>query len=161
MLPTRIYQFKQTGIPEEAKMIFHGDFEEAERLGGVIWEELGYDTFVIQNPEWEPAGWRDHVLCVREQQIADGLEVDKLWDADKKFTWPWSDRLFKSRSAAMSRVKAIRYWGGTAELVEASLFWETTKDANARRKARRDQVRVEKLRAKIRAIEGVPDDLPF
>lgn len=161
MLPTRIYQFKQTSIPEEAKMIFHGDFEEAERLGGVIWEELDYDVFVIQQPGWEPAGWRDHVLRVREDQIAAGVEVDKLWDADKKFSWPWSDRLFKSRSAAMARVNAIRRWGGTAELVEASLFWETTKDANARRKAQRDQVRIQRLQAKIREIEGVSDYVPF
>lgn len=153
MLPTRIYQFKQTGIPEEAKMIFHGDFEEAERLGGTIWEELDYDVFVIQQPGWAPKGWREHVERVRAQQIVDGVEAEKLWDLDRPFSWPWSDRLFKSRSAAMERVNAIRHWGGTAELVEASLVWETTKDANARRKAERDRVRIQKLKAKIHAIQ--------
>lgn len=159
MLPKRVYQFKQTAIPKEAEMVFRGDFEDAERIGGTIWEELDYGVFVIQDPEWEPEGWRDIVARVRVQQIEDGVE--EPWELDRPFSWPWSDRIFKSRSSAMERVTAVRRWGGSAELLEASLVWETTSSANARRKAARDQVRIDALRAKIRKFEGHTEDVPF
>lgn len=117
------------------------------------------DPVLVHDPAWQPEGWTEHVDLVASYGDA---WAKRCQDEGYPFFWPAHDKVFLSRSTAEEKRKIAERWGAEAVVVEAEVGpFIPVAEANRIRKARRDQVRVEKLRAKIREIEGVPDDLPF
>lgn len=69
---------------------------------------------------------------------------------------PSEDRLYKSRSSALDKVRIVEFYGGEAQLLEAEVSpFLPVEMMNARRKRHRDSVRIEKLQAKIDAIANL------
>ena len=67
---------------------------------------------------------------------------------------PSESKFFKSRSSVAERVASVEFWGGKARILEAQVSkFVPIEEANARRKAERDQVRIAKLEAQIRKIK--------
>lgn len=124
---SRIYGFSITSYPAEA-------YCEPET-----------DGYCPLDEDWEPDGWAEYAL--------------EKWGSypggtHRPFFWPSQDKMFHSRSAAQSRVDIVKRWGGDAVLLEGSVSWQTVTEANALRKRRRDNARIEKLRAEIARIEA-------
>lgn len=159
----RLYKAVITDIPDEAKINFYEQFknrnaatDSPEEWGYKTWDE---DELLVQDPGWKPAGWGDFL----EDRAKSGTQwaIDLIEDG-YTFVWPNLGDMFKSRSSAVARARRAERWGATVTIMEAEVGeFIPVAEANARRKAKRDQVRIEKLRAKIREIEGVSDDLPF
>ena len=155
----RLYKAVITDIPDEAKINFYEQFKNISAATDSP-EEWGYQTWddaetLIQDPGWKPAGWEEFLdEFAPHASWAEDLRTD-----DCQFVWPNMGGMFQSRSSAVARAKRAERWGATVTIMEAEVGeFIPVAEANARRKARRDQVRVEKLRAKIRAIEG--DNVP-
>lgn len=150
----RLYKAVITDIPAEAKIHYldeHPNFTGAhpEEWGIKTWDE---DETMTQASDWKPEGWRDFL----EDRAKTGTQwaIDLIADG-YTFVWPNMGGMFKSRSSAVERAKRAERWGATVTIMEATVSeFIPVAEANARRKAERDRVRVEKLRAKIREIEG-------
>lgn len=70
------------------------------------------------DPTWAPPGWD----AERASLIKAGIL--RLGEG---FFWPKSSGLlYKSRSTARNRVKLLRKYGATAEVVKAKVEWVTT-----------------------------------
>lgn len=95
---------------------------------------VGHLVPVVNNEEW--------FLFCHER-------FDKVVD----YFNPSQDRLYKSRSSALDKVRIVEFYGGEAQILEAEVspFLPVT-EMNALRKRRRDNVRIAKLRAKIDQI---------
>lgn len=102
-------------------------------------DEFGPADF---EPAPDPAGWAEHCLAVFGEY--------------KPFFLPSDRKIFRSRSAAQNRVDLINFWAGdgTAALMECTPEWVPVEEANRRRKQARNQVRIDKLRAKITELEA-------
>jgi hypothetical protein len=77
----------------------------------------------------------------------------EVYGEEREFFLPSQRKVWRSRTSASDRVKAVRSWGGDAELVECTPTWETVADANLRRRIERDRKRIDKLQAKIDEIQ--------
>jgi hypothetical protein len=102
-------------------------------------------------PAWfgvgKPDGW--------EKYVAEMIEEGRNWQPDERFFWPSTDKFYRSRSSAAEKVAIVERWGGSARILEAEVSdFIPVAEANALRKRRRDNARIEKLRAKIREIEA-------
>lgn len=68
---------------------------------------------------------------------------------------PSGDRLYKSRSSALDKVRIVEFYGGEAQILEAEVGeFIPVAEANKRRKRTRNAARIAKLAAQIKAIEG-------
>src|SRR5690625_1057717 len=104
-----------------------------------------------------PVEWEQGVFvgCTR---LADD-ELHAQWvdefGADKEYFNPSESKLYRSRSSARDKVRAVERWGGKARILEAEVSeFIPVEEANLRRKRERDQARIEKLRQKIAEIES-------
>ena len=128
----------------------------SQRLYKAEWEydENGeHDTRGVEwNPLTEaPIGWPEY--------------CEAKWGEQKPFFWPDTDRVFRSRSAAQSRVDIINGWGGRAVLVECEPVWVTVEEANRRRARERSKARLDRKRSEmLKALEdhnrNFPEDDP-
>lgn len=97
--------------------------------------------------DWKPEGWAEFV--------AQEIERGRNWAPDESFFWPSEDKFYRSRSSATEKVAIVRRWGGDARVLEAEVGpFIPVAEMNARRKRNRDNVRIAKLRARIKAIEA-------
>lgn len=160
----RLYKAVITDIPAEAKVNFFKQFPELSAIEDSP-EAWGYRTWddaesLIQDSSWKPEGWSKFL----DEMAARGdcsWAVD-LIEEDYEFVWPNMGGMFKSRSAARARAKRAERWGATVTIMEAEVSeFIPVSVANAIRKAKRDQVRINRLKAKIREIEGYPENVPF
>lgn len=95
--------------------------------------------------DWKPAGW--------EEFVAEQIEAGWTWIPERAFFWPSTEKFYRSRSSAADKVSIVERWGGKAIILEAEVGdFIPVSEANALRKRRRNNVRIEKLRAKIRQI---------
>lgn len=119
----------------------------------------------------EPLLWADYARDRWPEYCECGPDEDGVtWGCSaetgcyKPFFWPSTDGVFRSRSAAQSRVDIINRWGGKAVLVECTPRWETVEDANVRRKAERVQVRIGRKAREVvgllREYEQLTGELP-
>jgi len=118
-----------------------------------------YKIEILQSPEtvhvpveWEPG------IFVGFTRLADD-ELHAQWvdefGADKEYFNPSESKLYRSRSSARDKVRAVERWGGKARILEAEVSeFIPVEEANLRRKRERDQARIEKLRQKIAEIES-------
>lgn len=114
--------------------------------------ESGTEVLLMPVPGWKPDGWVEHVDCMASE--------GHPWAGDcveqgYRFFWPKTGRIFKTRSAAQNTVDIIERWGGKAVVMECTPDWTPVDEANRRRKQARNQVRIDKLRAKIAELEVV------
>lgn len=118
-----------------------------------------YRIEILQQPETVrvPVEWEPHVL-VGFTRLADD-ELHAQWvdefGADKEYFNPSESKLYRSRSSARDKVKAVERWGGRARILEAEVSeFIPVEEANLRRKRERDQARIEKLEEQIREIKS-------
>lgn len=116
-----------------------------------------YRIEILQQPETVrvPVEWEPHVL-VGFTRLADD-ELHAQWvdefGADKEYFNPSENKLYRSRSSARDKVRAVERWGGKARILEAEVSeFIPVEEANLRRKQQRAQERIDKLRAEIDRI---------
>ena len=116
-----------------------------------------YRIEILQQPETVrvPVEWEPHVL-VGFTRLADD-ELHAQWvdefGADKEYFNPSENKLYRSRSSARDKVRAVERWGGKARILEAEVSeFIPVEEANLRRKQQRAQQRIDKLRAEIDRI---------
>lgn len=132
----RLYTFEITHVPAESQTYI--DFPN-----GV--------SRKVQDSSWKPEGWVEYL-----DEMAD---IGARWaliaiDEGYRFFWPSEDVLYRSRSSARDKVKIVERWGGKARILEAQVSeFIPVEEANKRRKAERDQQRIERLKDKIHAIK--------
>lgn len=96
---------------------------------------------------WKPEGWDAFTAAM-------ALEGHRWAEESPGFFWPSETKRYFSRSSAADKVAIVKRWGGEAILLEAEVGeFIPTDSANAIRKEKRDQKRVEALKAKILAID--------
>lgn len=96
----------------------------------------GHIVPVVNDEEW-------HLFCHER--------FDKVVD----YFNPSQDRLYKSRSSSLDKVRIVEFYGGEAQILEAEVSpFLPVEMMNALRKRRRDNVRIAKLQARIDAIAG-------
>lgn len=118
-----------------------------------------YKIEILQSPETVrvPVEWEPHVL-VGFTRLADD-ELHAQWvdefGADKEYFNPSESKLYRSRSSARDKVKAVERWGGRARILEAEVSeFVPIEEANQRRKNERNQARIRKLQDQINAIQA-------
>lgn len=96
----------------------------------------------LTEAEGAPAGWDEHCLSV--------------WGKPHEFFLPSDRPIYRSRSAAQSRVDLINRWAGegAAILLETETNWLPIADANARRRQARNATKIARLRAEIARLEA-------
>ena len=118
-----------------------------------------YRIEILQQPETVrvPVEWEPHVL-VGFTRLADD-ELHAQWvdefGADKEYFNPSENKLYRSRSSARDKVRAVERWGGKARILEAEVSeFVPIEEANQRRKNERNQARIRKLQDQINAIQA-------
>ena len=118
-----------------------------------------YRIEILQQPETVrvPVEWEPHVL-VGFTRLADD-ELHAQWvdefGTDKEYFNPSESKLYRSRSSARDKVKAVERWGGKARILEAEVSeFIPVEEANLRRRKKRDQERIEKLEQQIHEIKS-------
>lgn len=123
MNPERIYKVEITAYPAAACAIL----PEPDECIGIevnvtppIDGKIGYLC-----DDWQPDGWDE---------------------SRGQFYWPTTNRLYRSRSAALRRKQLIESYGATAVLLVSELDWQDDLKARANRRLERAHERAEKLR---------------
>src|SRR5690625_1212406 len=118
-----------------------------------------YKIEILQSPETVrvPVEWEPGVF-VGFTRLADD-ELHAQWvdefGADKEYFNPSESKLYRSRSSARDKVKAVERWGGRARILEAEVSeFVPIEEANQRRKNERNQARIRKLQDQINAIQA-------
>ena len=118
-----------------------------------------YRIEILQQPETVrvPVEWEPHVL-VGFTRLADD-ELHAQWvdefGADKEYFNPSENKLYRSRSSARDKVRAVERWGGKARILEAEVSeFIPVEEANLRRRKKRDDERVRKLEEQIHEIKS-------
>ena len=118
-----------------------------------------YKIEILQSPETVrvPVEWEPGVF-VGFTRLADD-ELHAQWvdefGADKEYFNPSESKLYRSRSSARDKVKAVERWGGQARIMEAEVSeFIPVEEANQRRKNERNQARIRKLQDQINAIQA-------
>lgn len=112
-----------------------------------------------------------YVQMTKEKHLADP-ELRKEWEDSQlanpelhyRFYLPSERKMFRSRSSARDRVKAVERWGGEAIILEAQVSeFIPVEEANKRRRIKRDLERIKKLEDKIMHIKFTSEieDLPL
>lgn len=111
----------------------------------------GTEYLLMPIPGWKPAGWVEHV----DYMAGEGYQWAKdCIEQGYRFFWPKTGQIYKSRASAQNTVDIIEQWGGEAVVLECTPEWVPVDEANRRRKQARNQVRIDKLRAKIAELEA-------
>lgn len=127
-----------------------------------------YKIEILQSPETVrvPVEWEPGVF-VGFTRLADD-ELHAQWvdefGADKEYFNPSESKLYRSRSSARDKVKAVERWGGQARILEAEVSeFIPVEEANKRRRIKRDLERIKKLEDKIMHIKFTSEieDLPL
>ena len=121
----RLYKFEITQFPKTIIESHPGD-------------DIYYHTVHLADPvlrkEWEGTGFSTK-------------------DSYYNFYLPSENKLYRSRSSARDKVRAVERWGGKARILEAEVSeFIPVEEANLRRKQQRAQQRIDKLRAEIDRI---------
>lgn len=119
----------------------------SERLYKVVWitpdEDHDPDCIIDHELEdllYEPKGWREYAI--------------ERFGEYKPFFFPSTNRIYKSRSAAVNRADLINSWGGNVEVLECTPRWQTLDDARDERTRRRLHDRAQKLKAELAAVNA-------
>lgn len=131
----RLYKFEITQRPKTIIEWHPGD-------------DIYYHTVHLADPalrkEWEATGFSTK-------------------DSYYNFFLPSENKLYRSRSSARDKVRAVERWGGGARILEAEVSeFIPVEEANRQRRQERDLERINRLRAKIDRIRyesGI--ELPF
>lgn len=108
------------------------------------------------------------VLCHPEQSWDEGLGIFiphghgqqwaefcfAKWGSELNFFLPDTSRVYKSRSAAVEKVKTIRRWGGDAQVLVADAEFEPLAAATKKRETAKKLSRAAELRAQADALEA-------
>jgi hypothetical protein len=111
---------------------------KAQNVTGQIDDE-GYVNTVLSE-SYEPEDWAEY--CHQE------------WGEYREFFWPTDHKIYRSRSAAQSRVDLINRWGGAAVLLEADVEWIPIEEANRRRERARLAQRIARKQAELEALKS-------
>lgn len=131
------------------------------------------NLYKIEITSWPAMGKK---IYVREYQLHDGPyrqnevsthlldpNLRKEWEETElakpaenySFYMPSEDKLYRSRSTARAKQRAVERWGGKARILVAEVGpWEYVEDAALRRKDQRDPARADRLREEALAIES-------
>ncbi|HEY4534806.1 MAG TPA: hypothetical protein VIG71_02340 [Enteractinococcus sp.] len=123
----RLYKFEITQLPKTIIESHPGD-------------DIYYHTVHLADPvlrkEWEGTGFSTK-------------------DSYYNFFLPSENKLYRSRSSARDKVKAVERWGGKARILEAEVSeFIPVEEANLRRRKERDDERVRKLEEQIKEIKS-------
>lgn len=118
-----------------------------------------YRIEILQQPETVrvPVEREPHVFVWFTRLADDELHAQWVdeFGADKEYFNPSESKLYRSRSSARDKVKAVERWGGRARILEAEVSeFIPVEEANQRRKNERNQARIRKLQDQINAIQA-------
>lgn len=124
--PATLYMVEQTHYPAASMTLTYDD-------------DSGESVYVM-NPDWKPAGWDEHCIAT--------------WGELRSFFWPSVSKVYRSRSSARAKLDIIECWGGAGRIIIGSATWNTEEDLKRAKAVMRKQDRINKLKAKIAAIEA-------
>jgi len=128
----KLYTVEIASLPVEARCYYVEPFGEPEDdVLGDIYEAS--DT-------WEPEGWGAY--CIGR------------WGEFRKFFWPSTRTIYRSRAAAQGRADLIESFGARARVLVTETRWESVDERRDRIAADKREKRIAALRAQIAAIEA-------
>lgn len=139
MNPKRIYKVQITAYPAAACAILDEPLTD-----------IGYEVDVTPPIEgkigylcddWQPEGWDESDM------------------GGRPFYWPTTNRLYRSRSAAVARQRLIESYGATTVLLVSELAWQDDRKVRADAQVQRLHERAEKLRRKADLIMAMATKL--
>lgn len=136
MNPQRIYKVQITAYPAAACAILDEPLTD-----------IGYEVDVTP-----PIEGKIGYLC-------DDWQPDG-WDESRgEFYWPTTNRLYRSRSAAVARQRLIESYGATTVLLVSELAWQDDRAVRTHRRIEKAHERAEKLRRKADLIMAMATKL--
>lgn len=117
------------------------------------------ETFSVEREEYVGDGYTVEYVT---QHLVDPVKRDH-WEASgiaseqdyHHFFLPSETKLYRSRTSARDKVKAVERWGGKARILEAEVSeFIPVEEANLRRRKVRDDDRVRKLEEQIHEIKS-------
>ena len=136
MNPKRIYKVQITAYPAAACAILDKPLTDIGHEVDVtppIEGKIGYLC-----DDWRPEGWDE---------------------SRGEFYWPTTNRLYRSRSAAVARQRLIESYGATTVLLVSELAWQDDRKVRADAQVQRLHERAEKLRRKADLIMAMATKL--
>jgi len=117
------------------------------------------ETYKVEREDYQGDGYTVEYVTyhLADLKLRTEWELSGIGDERNHFSFflPSENKIYRSRSSARDKVKAVERWGGKARILEAKVSeFIPVEKANLRRKRERDQRRIEKLQQKIAEIES-------
>jgi|SRR5690625_2796130 len=116
-------------------------------------------TYTVEREDYQGDGYTVEYVThhLVDDRLREKWELSGISDERSYFNFflPSENKIYRSRSSARDKVKAVERWGGQARILEAEVSeFIPVEEANQRRKNERNQARIRKLQDQINAIQA-------